>query len=344
MKLHLLRGLLPAVLVMLAGALCGCEAKTKVIQYPTFYTSDLKTVAVVPFRNQSQDQNAGDIVSDRLANGISATETYKVYNRNDLKALMDEKDLQLVLCDDTAQAADAFKRIGKVQALLTGTVTTFSTTTRSEPRQEPIYGYTRNGGMYIAGYRNYVFTRNEATVSVTANLIRVSDGTTIYAMATPAECTWYAEGSPPGLDPHGCLASATDKAIAKLVEEFSVVQKEVKLPIDKCCRLASDYYDGKWEYTDSFSLAKPKMFAVIMLPANCDRNSFRLTVVRKDQRTDLAEVQFTWDRKDSEQKGKGFELNARDIAEKGGGPGDYTLKFYSGPEPIITRNFHISEK
>ncbi len=341
MKLHILRVL---ALVVLAGVLGGCDVKTKITQYPTFYTPDLKTVAVVPFRSQCQDRSAGDIIADRVANGISATETYKIYNRNDLKAVLDEKDLNLALGGDSAQAADAFKRSGNVQALLTGTVTTFSTSTRSEPRQEPIYAYNRNGGMYISGYRSYIWTRNEATVSVTANLIRVSDGTTIYAMARPAEFTVPAEGSPPALDPHGCLARATDRAVACLVEEFSVVQKEVKLPIDKCCRLATNFYDGKWEYSDSFSMASPKMYAVITLPPNCDRNRFRLTIVRKDQRQDLAEAEFVWDRNNSDQKGRSFEFNARDIAAKGGGAGDYTLKFYSGLSPIIMRNFKISEK
>jgi hypothetical protein len=79
------------------------------------------------------------------------------------------------------------------------------------------------------------------------------------------------------------------------------------------------------------------MYAVVELPPTCGRNSFRLSVVRKDQREDLVSQDFIWD---SQYKSFGYVFSPRDIAAKGG-PGEYELKLYSGPEPVIKRRFRI---
>lgn len=70
----------------------------------------------------------------------------------------------------------------------------------------------------------------------------------------------------------------------------------------------------------------------------CDRNPFKLTIVRKDQRTDLAVQNFRWSK---EHHSFGYLFNPSEIAAKGGGPGDYEVKFYSGPEPVLRRTFRI---
>jgi hypothetical protein len=77
----------------------------------------------------------------------------------------------------------------------------------------------------------------------------------------------------------------------------------------------------------------------VTLPPSCDRNHFRITMVRKDQREDLAEQQLTWDRKDSE-RGAGFQFSPKELAAKGG-LGEYEAKFYSGPEPVLRTTFKI---
>jgi hypothetical protein len=34
-------------------------------------------------------------------------------------------------------------------------------------------------------------------------------------------------------------------------------------------------------------------------------------------------------------------FSPRKIAQKGGGPGEYQVKFYAGPEPAMVRDFKI---
>ena len=327
--------------IALAG---GCTKTIVITQYPEFYTPDLKTIAIVPFRNNTPDRTAGENISEQFARALAGNGTYAVYNRSDLKTLLNEKDLQLALGNDQAASAKMFERTGKVQAILTGAVNTYIGTSRNEPKRDPQYAYDRNGNQYVSGYRDWVQTHNEATVVVTAALLRVSDGSgsTIHATAAPvtgrasSDSTSY---SPPEMDMHACLAAACNQAVSRLVEEFGVVNKKISIDPAKAFRTASDYYDGKYNVTDRFSASDEKMLVVLSLPPSCDRNRFRITVVREESRNDLAEIKLIWDRKWG--GAKDFVLSPRDIAAKGGGAGTYLVKFYSGPEPVIINKIQI---
>lgn len=323
-----------------AMAVVGCGKKITISRYPAFYNTSLKTVAIVPFRNSSGVQEAGLTISDSLATAMMANGTYKVYNRNDLKTLMDERDLQVAMGSDTAAAAAKFRKLGTVQAILTGTVTTYATTTRSEHRREPRYAYDNNGNPIFMGYNEYDLTTNEANVVVTAALISVADGSTIAATSVPAQGAVSVTGSPPPMDPFRCLVEATNQAVFQLVSEFAVTRRLIKVDPGKDLRTASELYDNKWEYADRFLTGDDKMYVVVQLPADADRNNFRITIVRKDERTDLAAQDIVWS---SKYKTFGYLFNPSEIAKKGDGAGTYTIKFYSGPEPAMTRDFQIVE-
>jgi len=325
--------LLPAGLIS-AG---GCSRKIWIVQYPAFYSSKLKTVAVVPFRNQSTGKNAGNIVSGKLASALAANGAYKVFNRNDLKTLMDESDLQIALGTDTSDAAGKFRKLTDVQAIVTGAVTTYSATSNNQRRQDPIYATDRRGNSYIQGYRTYVYTRNEANVSVTASLIRVRDGTGIYATPAPASARVGSEGSPPRKDPYACITEAADVVVGQLLEQLAPIRKQVKVDPSKALRTASELYDNKWAFTDTFEAGDQKMYVVVSLPACCDRNRFRLVIVSKDQRRELARQDIVWSR---EHAGFGYVFSPKDIAA-GAGPGVYEVKLYSGPEPVLRHTFKI---
>lgn len=327
-----------AALAVCLSGLAGCSKKMTISQVPEFYTPELKTIAVVPFRNQSGWKAAGQIVSDKFAAALMANGAYRVFNRNDLRTVMDQQDLQIALGDDSAAAASTFKKLTEVQAILTGTVTTYATTSNRQQRRDPIYGMNRQGQSYIQGYRTYVHTRNEANVSVTASLIRVADGTTIHATPSPAWARVWAQGSPPKKDPYACAAEATDSVVYQLLTQFAPIRRQIEIDPDKALRTASELYDNKWTYTDRFKSTDEKMFVVAALPAACDRNRFRLAVVRKDQRKDLASQDIVWSKK---YKGYGYVFSPKQIAQAGGGPGEYEVKFYCGPEPIMRRSFKI---
>ena len=325
-------------LTVVLAALVGCDEKMVITQVPTFYTPDLKSIAVAPFRNKTTYRGAGEIISDQLANGLMANGAYRVYNRSDMKTLMNESDLRIAFGGDQAAAANQFKKLSNVQAVLVGTVTSYAGTTNRQPRRDPIYAYTRQGRRYISGYRSYVLTRNEANISVTAALIRVSDASTIYATPKPVWARSWAQGSPPAKDVFACASEAAGNVASQLVQTFAPIRKQIKVNPGKALRTATELYDNKWTYKDDFKVTDEKMFVVVSLPPSCDRNRFRLVIVRKGDRQELAAKDITWTKK---YKGFGYEFNPKAIAANGGGPGEYEVKFYSGPSPIMRRKFRI---
>jgi len=334
-----MRNAISVVCLAVAGAIpAGCDKKLVITQVPTFYTPDLKVIAIAPFRNQTQWRGANEIIADQVAAGLMANGAYKVFNRNDLKTVMDESDLNIALGADPVAAAGQLKKLTEVQAILVGTVTTYAATTNSQQKRDPVYSYDRKGKAYVSGYRTYVQTRNEANVTVTANLIRVSDGSTIYATPEPVSANSWAEGSPPKKDTNACASEAASLVARNLVATFAPTRREIKVDEAKALRTASELYDNKWTYQDTFKPTDEKMFVVVALPASCDRNRFRITIVRKDERQDLVTQDITWDKKHG---GFGYLFNPKDIAAKGGGAGEYEVKFYSGPEPIMRRKFKI---
>ncbi len=336
----------PAGLVVLLGmlAVVGCgEKKIAITNFPSFYDSSLKTIAVVPFRNASGVPNAGNVISDSLAAQLAANGTYKVYNRNDLNVLQNEQDLRTELGLDNAAIAAKFRAVGNVQAVLVGTVTNYSATTQRDPqfRQDPIYSYNpRTRQSYVSGYRKsqYILTKNEGNVTVTATLIRVSDGSPIYATPVPISDRRFAQGSPPTADMYACRSAAVSVVVSRLVQTFGVTRQTIKVDESKDFRTASSLYDNKWEFTDKFSAGDTKGYVVVKLPASCDRNRFRITIIRKDTRKDLFVQDIVWTSKFG---GFGYMFNPQAIVQAAGGPGEFEAKFYSGPEPVLRHKFRI---
>ena len=329
-----------AVVGLACTVLAGCGTKIKVYQYPEFYTEDLKTIAIVPFKSMSDNQHSGAIVSETLARALQQNNTYQVFAHNDLKAMVDQKDLDVFSgTGDASAAAAKFKPGGKVQALMVGDVSTYTCSRSVQHRSEPVYQYDRNGNRIPVGQREYDYTRIEATVAVSAALIRVSDGTQIHATQMETGKA-IEEGELPQRDQAECLRAATEQAVAKLVATFAVVPVEVTVAKNAFC-MATDQYDNKWNYVTRFTTDDTKAFVVVNLPLPCDRNPFKWTIVRENDRRDLAGCDFKWDRTWSAQNGKGFEFSPAKIAEMGQGPGNYMIKLYSGREVALTQKFTI---
>ena len=337
-----MRKLLIAALLLSGMALGGCGEKIVVYQYPEFWDENLgvKSIAVWPFRNQSSHEGAGEIAADKLASVLTSNGTYTVFNASDLGAVQGANDLRL-LAGDVDAATKAGKEFGKADAVLTGTVTTFDVTTQQETRYNsiPVYGNDGRGNLIVTGYNNvpYQFTRHDAIVECTVSLVRLRDNRVIHSINAVGKA--YSEGQTPEWDPNSCKVEACSSMVGYLLDHLAIVRKEIELKSDSLLT-ATGLYDNKWDKTKSFASNAEKMLLVLKLPPQCDRNRFRLVIVRKDQREELACQDVVWDDAFPD-VGQGFAFNPSELAAKGGGPGKYTAKFYSGPEPVLTKDFTI---
>jgi len=329
-------------MMVVIACLSGCgEKKVMVTQYPEFYTEDLRSIAVVPFESKTRDSRAGAIVSDVFARELQRNQTYKVFHQSDLKAMMDQQDLEIFAgTGDAAAAASRFRAGGQVQALMVGTVTMYEVSRQEQRRSEPVYGTDRNGRRVQTGTRSYTVTRIEATVSVSAAMIRVLDGTQIHATGMEVGKA-VEEGENIRRDQHECLRVATAQAVGKLVEQFAVVNKNVALGKD-AVRLARGGAGGQRIFTDRFSAADRRATLVVSLPVSCDRNAFRWLICRDKGDVDLDGDSFVWTRA-AGREGLSWEICPAQIAQDGGGPGSYMVQLLSGNEVVHTRKFKIDK-
>jgi hypothetical protein len=185
-------------------------------------------------------------------------------------------------------------------------------------------------------------------VAATAWLIDVASGTRIHATPGAVMGHQWAEsgyaGSAPPLDAHGCLMAATNQVVFQLLQQFGITRMEIDVEPDKDFLLATGPpYDNEWPKTTRFSENDDKAVIVLRLPPVCDRNRFRITIVRKGTKVDLVDMDNIVWRRSYPAVGKSFEFSPRAVAAQGGGPGVYLAKFYAGPEPVMIREFTITK-
>jgi len=326
---------------ILLAMLSGCGKELTIHQYPPFWTPDFKSVAVVPFRGEK----GGEAIAEELANSLRANATYQVFSPADVQQLASMQDLQIAFGSDEVAMAAQVRSIDSmnVQAIISGSVTTYGTTTRNEQRQEPVMVYDSRLKKNVATgqYRRFTVTRHDAHVAATAALL-TPDGSTIYATPQPASWQQYAEGSPPSDSAHGCLAVARSKVVAQLVEHFAIVKKKIKVKPDETLIPAGEYFEGKWDKRKKFEISEPAMKIVLALPPECDRNTFRIAISSKDSRAYIAEEQITWSRQ-IPSMGHVFEFVPAEIAWAGVGEGKYTVKLFSGTseQPSFEQDFEL---
>jgi len=339
----------------LAIAAGGCTKTFWVRQYPAFYDPELKTVAVVPFYNETDDPRAGEVVAHRLAAALTDNGTYAVLSPRDLRAKMSDEDVEAASKPDYKAAAETLKRLTGAQAFIAGAVTEYKAV-RSAYRAwhydyYPYRYYHRPYYRHGYGYRyyrphypyypyypvaDYAFV-SESRVAAEASMVRVSDGSVIHATPQPVRCTVRTGGYslPPG---NGAVAEAVERLIRHLVRDFAIVPVKVKVNPGKDFRTAAGRTDGQWEFTEDFHSSDETMYVVLRLPPAADRNAFRLTITPKGREENvLAAHDFTWSR---DGPSRGFAFSPQKIAA-GMGPGKYSANFYAGGERVMSRKFEI---
>ncbi|MDP6545212.1 MAG: CsgG/HfaB family protein [Phycisphaerae bacterium] len=346
MNSALRRKIAPVILIVIAvTALGGCVKKIPIVQYPIFWDRAPKTVAVTPFRNKTRIRNIGVQVTSDLATRLSANGSYTVYDRMLLKAYLNEQDLQRAFSTDQDAAASAMVKIGKVQAILTGVVTTCHwPRTRMEVKVRTRQFVNSLGVKYTRPVKYYVYT-NEAELKANASLLRITPNGPQVIHSHPVRGYAKSKGETPKYSREACMSIARAQVVQKLLEQFAVIRKLIPVSPSKAFFTATDQpYAGKWPKSKKFSVSSgQKIILVLMLPPQCDRNTFKITVSRKKGRTELAAFDVRWTKAMSAAPaGKQFVLNPADLATKGGGPGDYVIRLFSGqPKPVIEHKIKI---
>jgi len=350
-----------AVGLLVVSAVAGCSKKMWVMQYPPFDTSQFKTVAVAPFRSEAFGGRAGTIFADKLAAALKANATYRIVRPASLPtrtpatgpARDPDESVRRLLAKLHAQGGAEAVIIGSVEAFRAASYNRYYLVPRWYPwyyydyyphYRAYRYPYYRHGWysydyFYDYDYYDYeYYVVNKATVAVWAAIVRVSDGQTIYATPSLVATTLEDSGYPPEQRALRLLDRAADNVVGELLEAFAIVRKQVKVDPGKALRTASGLAGARWRYTDDFGARDETIFVVVRLPRQADRNEFTVMITPKDADDVLAESRFVWDRA---KRLEVLEFSLREVAEAGGGPGRYAVKFYSQGELVIKRDFRI---
>ena len=132
------------------------------------------------------------------------------------------------------------------------------------------------------------------------------------------------------------LGGATRLAVDRLVAEFALVQMQVKIDPGRTLRVVRRDQWGDWKDTRRFRMDQNELHVLVSLPAEADRNEFRLMIARKDGEAPAVEEMFTWSR---QQRERAFTYKPSELA--GDAPGKFEVRLYvRGAEPI-KRTFRI---
>jgi hypothetical protein len=332
--------------VLAATVASGCTKTIVVRRYPAFWTPELKTVAVLPLANDSLDVRAGEFMTDRLTEALRANGTYEVVGAGELVRRVESAGLAIRPGDDETAIAATLRKLGGIQAFVVGRVKVLSAdrwaaTDVVSPHvwYGGGYGWGRGGWRQGVGWSAPIYAHSahgQAFAAMTAAVVRVSDGRRLYTTAGPVTARVSTEGYPPPT-PGELLDQAARAAAERLVAEVAIVERELKIKAGKVLRTGRRRWDGTVKYTDDFDREDEQMLVVIRLPAEADRNRFRLTVSREGAEEPIAEEQFAWSRT---QEAKEFSFSPSDLA-KAGGTGEYKIRLYAGRRLLLTEDFDI---
>ncbi len=114
------------IVVGLLLILLGCSSTTPPVVHisPDVDMSFIKRVAVLPFKNLSEDRNAGEIVREMVINELLASGLVDVAYTGDVMAAMKRQRIK----DPTSLSSKQIRRLAKdlkVQAVIVGTVSKY---------------------------------------------------------------------------------------------------------------------------------------------------------------------------------------------------------------------------
>ncbi|MDP6544557.1 MAG: hypothetical protein QGH60_11235 [Phycisphaerae bacterium] len=340
---------------LLLAAMCcftGCTKTIEINQYPPFYTTDLRSVAVLPFDNDTLDARAGQYLTERLAKSLRINGTYEIAGPRELTARLGAKQLKKLPPFDRQAAVKLIGQLDDTQAFIIGTVTTFTSAGYNYRWRNRGYGFGYGLGYgYGYGYPRYgygpywrysidyhpFYSHNEGRLRARAVMVLISDGKIVSETAVHLGETVFSDGDPPRMTPDECLVKAAGRVVNRLVKRFAVVRRRVKIPLDKALRTALGRDGDKWRLTDRFDADGEGIHAVVSLPPLCHGNRFRLEVIETGRSEVLIHKEFVWSNRQREYE---LVITPDQLGESPGGR-RFVITLYSQSEPIKSRKITI---
>ena len=332
--------------LLLAAVCCfmGCTKTIEISHYPTFYTPDLQSVAVLPFDNDTLDVRAGQYMAEQLAKSLRANGTYEIAGPRELAARLGAEQLKKLPPSDKQAAAKLLGKLDDTQAFIIGTARTFTSAGYTDRWRNISYRYHWGYRHHWSAYDPYFmydpvsyYSHNEGRVKVYVSLVLISDGSIVSETAMHVGERVFSDGDPPYMTRDECLIEAARRVVDRIVDRFAIVRRRVKVPLDKALRTADGKDGGKWRLTDRFDASSEGIHAVVSLPPVCHGNLFRLEVIETGRKDVLIHREFLWSNRQREYE---LVIAPRDLAPSPAGR-TFEITLYSDFEQIRSRKITI---
>jgi hypothetical protein len=329
------------VLTVCSFLLIGCGTKFTVNNYPEFYEPSIKSVAVIPFQNETSYRGAGMAVPGHIAAALAANGTYNVTDPARLAQILEEKQMPRLDANDFQAVAAELGQLNKYQAFVGGSVL-------SDSFIRTVVEYYGDGDFYYDDYPYWYYPYwyspywpyyygygGEAYISTRVAMVSVPEGATLDAAEVKASAN--VGGISPAFRKYAAQMALRDLS-EKVVSELAIVPVKIKVSSNQALRTASSYQNEQWTFTNTFGSDQQVMYALLCLPETAAKNKFRLTVTPKGEQSDvIASKDITWQRGEHCQSA---EFSPAVIA-RSNGAGKYSVNFLVRDEIILSRNFTI---
>ena len=322
-------------------AISGCATKFTVNKYPDFYKSSIKSVAVLPFENDTSRKGAGVAVATHLSAALAANGTYKITDPAKLENILKDQNLPALQQNEDRAAAEELAQLNLYQAFIKGKVLSDSFINTVIDYEDDDFYYDDYPYWYYPYwypsywyYPYYYEYGGQAYVSADVSMVSIPDGMVLGSANVKASVDVTDR---PDLKKY-TVQMALNRLSDKIVDIFAIVPVKISVHPDKAMRTATLPAPGEWNYTGTFSRSEESMYVVLCLPETAAMNEFELAITPRGKPSDIiASKNYTWER---DKFCQSMEFSPAQIAQSNG-PGKYSVHFISRGKIIITRHFKI---
>lgn len=327
--------------------------KTVITRHPAWSYENYRRVAVVPFGVSSRDAiPAADRVGDRVVHLLSRNGAFTVFSRGDLQAVLTEEDLSHLSDGSDPATAIPAGRVQTADALVVGRVTEFALVRERVDRRVPrplvdAHGHSvrdRYGRPVILSEELVPIFRHEARVAASVRVVNAATGEVLFSQECgPIVVQDEAEGGPPRRSAESLADEAADRLASEICASLSPLSLTVKLHSDSLI-VASGFFDGKYDKIDKVQASSGRFLVVVReLPAECDRNRFRIAVALDDAKQNAIERDFVYEHNDGP-RGVEIEIPVAELLPLvKDRKAKFYVKLYNGRDtkPLLDRSFKL---